>query len=58
MDIPAWKYVDKCGLILSMTDAWLAGTPDDVVNDPSDPSQPLGLVEIKNPLRSRNQTDT
>ena len=52
---PALK-VDKCGLFVSLTEPWLAGTPDGVVTHPSDSSQPLGLVEIKNPYATQNQT--
>lgn len=49
--------VDECGLFISLDNPWLAGTPDGVVHDPSDDtSQPLGLVEIKNPYAARSQT--
>ena len=46
--------VQKCGLFVSLENPWLAGTPDGLVNDPHDElSQPLGLVEIKNPYSAR-----
>ena len=48
--------VDKCGLSISVTNPWLAASPDGAVNDPSDPSQGLGLVEIKNPYSMREKT--
>ena len=48
--------VDDCGLFISQQHPWLAATPDGLVNDPSDTSQPLGLVEIKNPYTARQKT--
>ena len=48
--------VDKCGLSISVTNPWLAASPDGAVNDPSDPSQGLGLVEIKNSYSMREKT--
>ena len=49
--------VDVCGLFISLENPWLAGTPDGLVHDPSDDSsQPLGLVEIKNPYSARHLT--
>ena len=48
--------LDNCGLFVSLNNPWLAATPDGVVDDPSDPTQPLGLVEIKNPYSARSQT--
>lgn len=49
--------VEACGLFVSLENPWLAGTPDGLVHDPSDDSsQPLGLVEIKNPYSARNLT--
>lgn len=49
--------VDKCGLFISVNDPWLAAPPDGLVSDPNgDASQPLGLVEIKNPFSARHQT--
>ena len=46
----------NCGLFISLEYPWLGATPDGVVTDPSDTSQPLGLVEIKNPYAARQQT--
>ena len=50
--------VEKCGLYVSLSDPWLAGTPDGMVSDPigDDASEHLGLVEIKNPFSLRSQT--
>lgn len=41
--------VQNCGLFISEHNNWLAATPDGLVQDPSDESHPLGLLEIKNP---------
>ena len=41
--------VQKCGLFISLDTPWLAASPDGLVHDPSDHSQPLGILEIKNP---------
>ena len=49
---------EACGLFVSLLNPWLAGTPDGLVNDPSNTSQPLGLVEIKNPYAAQNKTLT
>ena len=47
--------VERCGLFVSPENPWLAaGT----VHDPSDASQPLGLVEFKNPHSARDKTLT
>ena len=48
--------VEKCGLFVSPENPWLAASPDGVVHDPCDASQPLGLVEIKNPHSARHMT--
>lgn len=48
--------VENCGLFISQDNPWLAATPDGLVTDPSDATQPLGLVEIKNPYTARSQT--
>lgn len=46
--------VQECGLFVSLSNSWLAGTPDGLVHDPdNDSAQPLGLVEIKNPYSVR-----
>ena len=39
--------VDSNGLSIALDDPWLAASPGGLVNDPSDTSHPLGLVEIK-----------
>ena len=49
--------VEACGLFVSLENPWLAGTPDGLVHDP-DTSQPLGLVEIKNPYSAQHLTLT
>ena len=48
--------VDRCGLSISLTNPWLAASPDGIVNDLSDTPQSLGLVEIKNPHSMREKT--
>ena len=48
--------VEKCGLFVSPENPWLAASPDGMVHDPCDSSQPLGLVEIKNPHSARHMT--
>ena len=48
--------VDKCGLCISVNTPWLAASPDGMVCDPSNPTQPLGLLEIKNPYSARELT--
>ncbi len=48
------KKVDNM-LFVSLDDSWQA---DDIVNDSSNASHPLGLVEIKNPHSARSQTLT
>ena len=50
--------VEKCGLFVSPENPWLAASPDGTVHDPSDASQPLGLVEFKNPPSARDKTLT
>ena len=45
--------VDKCGLCISVNTPWLAASPGGMVCDPSNPTQPLGLLEIKNPFSAR-----
>lgn len=47
--------VDNCGLAISLTNPWLAASPDGSVNDPNDPD-PLGLLEIKNPFTAKEKT--
>ena len=48
--------VESCGLHVSVDKPWLAASPDGLVTDSSDPTHPLGLVEIKNPFVARNLT--
>lgn len=48
--------VEDCGLFVSQHHPWLAATPDGLVNNPSDNSQHLGLIEIKNPYSARQKT--
>ena len=43
--------VDKCGLFVSLTNPWLAASPDGNVKDLNNTSQNVGLVEIKNPFK-------
>ena len=47
--------VESCGLFVSVSNPWLTGTPDGLVNDPDSP-QPLGLVEMKNPHSAKSKT--
>ncbi len=39
--------VDCCGLFVSLDNPWLAATPDGLVTDPSNTTDPLGLLEVK-----------
>ena len=48
--------VKNCGLFVSLSEPWLAASPDGVVHDANNSSQPLGLVEIKNPYSIRDQS--
>ena len=48
--------VEPCGLFVSVEHPWLAASPDGLVTDPTDRVSPFGLVEIKNPYSSREQT--
>ena len=49
--------VNGCGLFILLNDPWLAATPDGNVDDPSNEvSQPLGLLEIKNPYSVRDHS--
>ena len=48
--------VDKSGLSISLTNPWLAASPDGTVHDPSDTDQGLGLVEVKNPYSMRGKS--
>ena len=48
--------VHNCGLFVSLENPWLAASPDGMVYDPSDTSQPEGLIEIKNPFSARHKT--
>ena len=48
--------MESCGLHISVDKPWLAASPDGLVTDPSDPTNPLGIVEIKNPFAARNLT--
>ncbi len=40
---------------MSDNNNWLGASPDGIVQDPSDPDQPSGLLEIKNPLSIRTK---
>ena len=42
--------VGKCELFISELKNWLAATPDGMVHDPSDKSNPTGLLEVKCPF--------
>ena len=48
--------VHTCGLCISVNTPWLAASPDGMVDDPSNPPQPFGLLEIKNPYSMRQLT--
>ena len=48
--------MESCGLHVSVDKPWLADSLDGLVTDSSDPTHPLGLVEIKNPFAARNLT--
>ena len=48
--------MDKCGLFVSVTNPWLAASPNGTVTNPDDASQDLGLVEIKNPYSMRGKS--
>ena len=47
--------VKPSGLCISLTNPWLAASPDGFVSDPSTTTS-LGLVEIKNPLSTWDKT--
>ncbi len=47
--------VQNCGLFVSDNNNWLGASPDGIVQDPSDPDQPSGLLEIKNPFSIRTK---
>lgn len=48
--------VEACGLFVSLSNPWLAASPDGCVLDPSNPDHPLGLLEMKNPFQMRDKT--
>lgn len=48
--------VSECGLFISSDNPWLAASLDGMVNAPSHTAQPLGLLEVKKPYTSRDQT--
>ena len=50
--------VTKCGLFVSLTNAWLAASPDGAVHDPSNTHDNNGLLEIKNPFSVWEKTLT
>ena len=45
----------NCGLFVSSINPWLAASPDGCLLDSSNPSQIVGLVEIKNPFSIEGQ---
>ena len=45
----------RSGLVIHPTHHWLAASPDDLVTDPTS-SDPLGVVEYKNPYKFRETT--
>ena len=46
--------VEKCGLFVSVTNPWIAASPDGVVRNPGDTSK--GLVEVKNPFSMKDKS--
>ena len=46
----------KSGLVISVTNPWLAASPDERVHDPSTASSPWGIAEYKNPHSAKNLT--
>ncbi len=46
--------MSKSGLVISVSNPWLAASPDGVVSDPSETTQ--GLVEVKTPFSMKENT--
>lgn len=46
----------KSGLVISVTNPWLAASPDEKVHDPSTAASPWGIAEYKNPYTAIDLT--